>query len=404
MAEDSKFERVVVIVLDSAGIGEMPDAGKYGDSGAATFQHTAAAVGGLSMPVMQSLGLGRIAEIAGVDRVALPRGLCGKLSEVSAGKDTTTGHWEMMGLPVNQAFPVFPQGFPEEIVEPFVRMSGRGVLGNRPESGTKIIEELGAEHLETGKWILYTSADSVFQLAAHEEKIPLDELYSACRQARELLDTYRVGRVIARPFVGKPGAFERTYNRHDFSMAPFGPTVLTALEQAGVDVVGVGKIKDIYAGVGVTRAIVTSGNLDGMRQIAELLSDVERGLIFANLVDFDMRFGHRRNPKGYASALEEFDQALGPIMEKLEARDLLMLTADHGCDPTFTAHTDHTREFVPLIAWSPAFEAGADLGTRDTFADLGATVAWALGVEWDGPGSSCLPWPRKNGGDANENE
>ncbi len=404
MTEESTFKRVLVIVLDSAGIGELPDAANYGDSGAATFQNTAAAVSGLTMPVMQSLGLGRIAEIAGIERVSRPRGLCGKLAEMSAGKDTTTGHWEMMGLPVSEPFPVFPKGFPAEIVEPFVNKTGRGVLGNRPESGTKIIEELGAEHLETGKWILYTSADSVFQLAAHEEKIPLDELYSACRWAREFLDAYRVGRVIARPFIGKPGAFERTYNRHDFSVVPTGPTVLTALEQAGIEVVGVGKIKDIYAGVGVTRGIATSGNRDGMRQTAKLLTEVERGLIFVNLVDFDMRFGHRRNPQGYARALDEFDAALGPMMGKLGAKDLLLLTADHGCDPTFMAHTDHTREYVPLLAWSPAFGAGADLGTRDTFADLGATVAWALGVEWQGPGQSCLPWPGKGGGDTNENE
>ncbi|HUU03949.1 MAG TPA: phosphopentomutase [Myxococcota bacterium] len=404
MTEESTFDRVLVIVLDSAGIGELPDAANYGDSGAATFQHTAAAVGGLAMPVMQSLGLGRIAEIAGIERVSRPLGLCGKLAEISAGKDTTTGHWEMMGLPVGEPFPIFPKGFPAEIVEPFVKETGRGVLGNRPESGTKIIEELGAEHLETGKWILYTSADSVFQLAAHEEKIPLDELYSACRWARGFLDAYRVGRVIARPFIGKPGAFERTYNRHDFSVVPTGPTVLTALEQAGIDVVGVGKIKDIYAGVGVTRGLVTSGNRDGMRQTVELLSDVERGLIFVNLVDFDMRFGHRRNPQGYARAFEEFDAALGPMMEKLGAKDLLLITADHGCDPTFMAHTDHTREYVPLVAWSPAFGAGADLSTRDTFADLGATVAWALGVEWVGPGHSILPRPGREGGDTNEDE
>jgi phosphopentomutase len=272
-----------------------------------------------------------------------------------------------------------------------VEATGRGVLGNRAASGTKIVEELGEEHLRTGDWILYTSADSVFQLAAHEELVPLEELYQACQTARKQLDPWRVGRVIARPFVGQPGSFSRTYNRHDYSMAPDGPIVLEALQQAGVQVTGVGKIRDIYAGVGVSKSITTEGNVDGLDRLATLLDEKTTGLIFANLIDFDMRFGHRRNPSGYAHSLEEFDHGLQRLMERMTPDDLLLITADHGCDPTFDSHTDHTREYVPVIMWSPRFTAGGDLGTRETFADLGATAADALGAEWYGPGRSFLP-------------
>jgi len=391
MAATGDFDRVVLIVLDSVGIGALPDADKYGDAGSATLPNIAEAVGGLSLPNMQKLGLGGIANIQGVEPAETPQGLFGKIAEKSAGKDTTTGHWEMMGLIVSEPFPVYPDGFPDEIVNPFIQATGRGILSNRPASGTQIIEQLGAEHLKTGKWILYTSADSVFQLAAHEEKIPLDELYDACKKARKLLDPFRVGRVIARPFVGEIGSFKRTYNRHDFSMVPDGPIVLTALQQASVEVIGVGKIDDIYAGVGVDRSVATSGNADGLKKIAKLLGEVKKGFIFINLVDFDMLYGHRRNPEGYAKALEAFDLALGPILEQTGKKDLVLITADHGCDPTFAAHTDHTREYIPLLIWSAAFSSGRDLGTRETFADLGATVAAALGVEWDGPGQSCLP-------------
>ena len=391
MALAADFDRVVLIVLDSVGIGALPDADKYGDAGAATLPHIAEAVGGLNLPNMQKLGLGGIAKIKGVEPADSPQGLFGKIAEKSAGKDTTTGHWEMMGLVVSEPFPVYLEGFPDEIVEPFIKATGRGVLGNLAASGTQIIEQLGAEHLETGKWILYTSADSVFQLAAHEEKIPLDELYDACKKARKLLDPFRVGRVIARPFVGEVGSFKRTYNRHDFSMLPDRPTVLNALQQASVEVIGVGKIDDIYAGQGVDRSVATSGNADGIKETAKLLEEVKKGFIFINLVDFDMLYGHRRNPEGYAKALEAFDLALGPILSQTNEKDLVMITADHGCDPTFSAHTDHTREYIPLLIWSAAFASGQDLGIRETFADLGATVAAALGVEWDGPGLSCLP-------------
>ncbi len=379
------------MVLDSVGIGALPDAGEYGDAGAATLQNAAQAVGGLSLPNLQRLGLGCIAPVLGVDPVDHPTGYFGKMAEQSQGKDTTSGHWELMGLVVEEPFSVFPDGFPPEIVDPFVQATGRGVLGNRPASGTRIIEELGQEHLDTGDWILYTSADSVFQLAAHEEKVPLSELYAACQAAREQLNPWRVGRVIARPFVGQAGAFTRTYNRHDYSMSPDGPIVLETLQRAGIPVVGVGKIRDIYAGTGVDRSVTTEGNQDGLDRLAALLDERTPGLVFANLVDFDMRFGHRRNPSGYAHALEEFDRGLSRLMERVTADDLLLITADHGCDPTYTAHTDHTREFVPVIMWSPRFTAGGDLGTRETFADLGATVADALGVEWFGPGRSFLP-------------
>jgi len=397
MAPRGTFQRAVVIVLDSVGIGEMPDAARYGDAGAATLQHIAEAVGGLELPCLASLGLGCIDRISGVAPVERPAGWWGKLAEASAGKDTTTGHWELMGLPVHEPFPVFPDGFGAEIVDPFVAATGRGVLGNKAASGTVIIEELGPEHLQTGDWILYTSADSVFQLAAHEEKIPLKELYAACAKARDMLDAHRVGRVIARPFVGSPGAFERTYNRHDYSMQPDGPTVLTALQAAGLQVTGVGKINDIYAGVGVDRSQPTSGNRDGVEQTRRLLGEVKKGLVFVNLVDFDMRYGHRRNARGYADALQEFDELLPGLMEELGEGDLLLLTADHGCDPTFDSHTDHTREYVPALMWSPAFGGGGGLGTRDTFADLGATVADALGVQWDGPGTSFLPGEQGQG-------
>ncbi len=390
-AEDVDARRAVVLVIDSAGIGALPDAAAYGDEGAATWQNTAAAVGGLRCPTLERLGLGRVAPIQGLEATPTPAGFAGRLAEVSPGKDTTTGHWELMGLELDTPFALYPHGFPPEIVEPFVARTGRPVLGNRAASGTAILEELGAEHLRTGAWILYTSADSVFQLAAHEEKVPLEELYAACRAARELLDRHRVGRVIARPFLGRPGAFERTYHRHDFSMRPDRPTVLDALGAAGVPVVGVGKIADIFAGAGVPRNVGTEGNADGLRKTRALLDEVPRGLVFANYVDTDMVFGHRRNPAGYARALEEIDAALPGLQAALRPADLLLVTADHGCDPTFGAHTDHTREYVPLVAWSPALGRGGDLGTRRSFADVGASVADWLGVRWDGPGASILP-------------
>jgi phosphopentomutase len=311
------------------------------------------------------------------------------MQEKSRGKDTTTGHWEMMGVIVDEPFATFPGGLPEEILKPFRERTGRGVLGNKPASGTTILDELGEAQLKTGDWIVYTSADSVFQIAAHEEKIPLAELYRASEIAREILDSHRVGRVIARPYVGKPGAFTRTYNRKDFSMQPSGPMVLDALAAAGVPVVGIGKIEDIYAGRGIQRSVHTEGNADGVEKIREELSRTERGLLFANLVDFDMLYGHRNDTPGYARALEAFDAALPRITQALGPRDLLLITADHGNDPT-TPSTDHSREYVPILSYGPGVKRGVDLGVRGSFADLGATVAEVFSIKWSGPGESFL--------------
>lgn len=388
--KNSKTKRALVIVLDSAGIGELPDAQNYGDSGAATLPHIYDQVPDIHTPNLGALGLGHITPLRGLRADGPPEGCYGKMAERSAGKDTTTGHFELMGLELKHPFQTFPGGFPEELLGAFRQATGRGILGNKTASGTAIIEELGPEHLATGDWIVYTSADSVFQLAAHEERVPLAELYAACEKARALCDRYRIGRVIARPFVGQPGAFTRTYNRHDYSMPPSAPTVLDALQKRGVPVTGVGKIRDIFAGVGVDRSFATHGNAEGIEQTLALLKEQKTGLVFVNLVDFDMVYGHRRNAQGYARALEEFDRALPDIRAALTKDDLLFITADHGCDPTFLSHTDHTREYVPLLVASPRFSSGVPLGTRSSYADLGATVAQALSVPWDGAGKSFL--------------
>ena len=378
-------------MLDSVGIGDAPDAADYGDEGSNTLGNLARTVGGLHLPTLQRLGIGNLTTIEGVPPDNAPSGAFGRMTERAAGKDTMVGHWEMMGQVRDRPFPTYPNGFPQEIIDEFERRTGRPVIGNRAASGTVIIDELVEQQAELGAWIVYTSADSVFQVAAHEEKISLEELYAACRTAREILDPWRVGRVIARPFVGEPGAFQRTYNRQDFSLAPTGPTVLGALRRDGVPVIGVGKIHDIFAGRDIDRSIHTEGNHDGMERTTALLAELERGFVFTNLVDFDMRFGHRRNPQGYARALQQLDADLPPLLDKMQERDLLLICADHGCDPTFTAHTDHTREYVPLLLWSPRWSHGAGLGIRSTFADLGATVAAALGTAWPGPGRSFLP-------------
>lgn len=382
-------DRVVLLVLDSVGVGSAPDAADFGDEGADTLGNIARAVGGLELPNLRSLGLGHIAEIPGVEPVERPRAAAGRATEVSAGKDTTTGHWELAGLRIDAPFPTFPDGFPPEILEPFAEATGRGVLGNRAASGTVILEELGVEHLETGKWIVYTSADSVFQIAAHEERIPLDELYAACREARRILDPWQVGRVIARPFVGDgPGDFRRTVRRRDFSLPPPGPTVLEQVADAGLPVASVGKISDIFAGRGITSKRPTESNLDGIRATVEALDGLDRGLVVTNLIDFDSLYGHRRDPEGYARCLEECDRALPPLLEAIDPeRDVLILTADHGNDPTWSG-TDHTREQVPILVFGPASAAGVDLGVRETFADVGATVAHLLGVQAPPHGTS----------------
>jgi phosphopentomutase len=387
----SPLRRIFVLVLDSLGVGALPDAGRFGDAGTHTLDHLAEAAGGLAVPRLAALGLGAIEGVHAVPRAERPEGCYGRMAELSPGKDTSTGHWEMMGCPLERAFPVFPEGFPEEVIDEFVRRCELpGVLWNRPASGTEVIERLGVEHLASKKPIVYTSADSVFQIAAHEEAFGLERLYRCSAVAREILDPLGVGRVIARPFVGEPGSFRRTYNRRDYSLPPPRETVLDRLTAAGVPVVGVGKIHDIFAGRGVARSVHTEGNEDGMRATLELARELERGLVFVNLVDFDMLYGHRRDAAGYRRALESFDRELVALERVLRPGDLLVLTADHGNDPTFVRTTDHTREYVPLLAEGPGLARGVDLGTRESFADLGATVAEALGLARRGPGRSFL--------------
>ncbi|MEX1023717.1 MAG: phosphopentomutase [Planctomycetota bacterium] len=380
--------RVFLIVADSLGVGALPDAERFGDVGTHTLDHVVESVESLDVPRLSALGLGNVPGVRRLGRVATPAAAFGRMAEVSAGKDTSTGHWEMMGVVVPTAFPTFPEGFPRALVEAFVERAGLdGVLGNEVASGTEIIERLGPEHLRTGRPILYTSADSVFQLAAHEEHFGLERLLDCCRVARELLDEHHVARVIARPFVGAPGGFERTYNRRDFSLEPTETSSLVRLDRAGVPVIGVGKIQDIFAGVGVPRSVHTEGNRDGMAKTTELARTLENGLVFVNLVDFDMLFGHRRDPVGYARALEEFDRDLVAFERHLRPDDVVFVTADHGNDPTFTATTDHTREYVPVLAFGERVRA-AQLGTRASFADLGATVEELFGLVPGGPGAS----------------
>ncbi len=382
--------RVILIILDSVGVGSAPDSHCFGDQGCNTLAHTADAVGGLNLPNLGRLGLGNIIPIQGVAPVSQPLAAYGRMQEKSPGKDTTTGHWEMMGLVLEQGFPTYPHGFPVEVIAEFERLIGRKTLGNKVASGTVIIEELGREHLQTGYPIVYTSADSVFQIAAHEEIIPLDLLYQMCQTAREMLTgEHAVGRVIARPFVGEPGSFTRTAHRHDYSLEP-PEHILDHLIADGCRVVGIGKIKDIFAGRGVTDSSPTSGNQEGVDKILIALQDGSRGLIFANLVDFDQLYGHRNDPAGYAQALEDFDRRLSEIIGVMSQEDLLIITADHGCDPT-TPGTDHTREYVPLLVYGADIRP-ADLGTRSTFADVGQSVADHLGVATKNmAGKSFLP-------------
>jgi len=386
------LSRAFVLVLDSLGVGALPDTVGSGDEGAHTLDHLVASNGGLEAPRLIELGLGMIEGVTSLPRPDSPQAAFGRCMERSPGKDTSTGHWEMMGCQLDLAFPVYPTGFGVEIIQPFIERAGLdGVLGNKAASGTIILDELGAEHVETGKPIVYTSADSVFQIAAHEEHFGLERLYEICRVAREILDPLGVGRVIARPFVGADGAWERTYNRRDFSLEPPTETVLDRLAAAGQPVVGVGKIEDIYAGRGVTESLHSEGNTDGMARLTERAQTLDEGLLFINLVDFDMLYGHRRDAVGYARALETFDQELVRFEESLRPGDLVILTADHGNDPTFEDGTDHTREYVPVLAYGPDLATGVDLGTRATFADMGATVEEHLGLEPVGPGTSFLP-------------
>lgn len=383
-----RVNRVVLIVLDSVGAGALPDADRYGDAGSNTLANMARAVGGLRLPHMGRMGLGRITDILGVPPDPAPIGAFGRMAEASAGKDTTIGHWELMGIYSPRPLPTYPNGFPPDLMRRFERAIGRETLGNYPASGTEIIKELGEEHMGTGKPIVYTSADSVFQIAAHEGIIPIEELYAMCRVARALLTgEHNVGRVIARPFVGEPGHFTRTERRQDFSAPPPAPTVLDHLTEAGISVIAVGKIEDIFAGQGISEAAHTKDNADGVDQTLAYMERLEHGFIFANLVDFDMVYGHRNNAEGYARALEAVDARLPEFQARLRAGDVLVLTADHGCDPT-TPSTDHSREYVPLLVAGPQVRGGVDLGTRPTFADLGATVADWFGVPGTGFGAS----------------
>jgi phosphopentomutase len=386
----NRFERVVWIVLDSVGIGPLPDAADYGDVGRTTLGHIAESRP-LALPVLARMGLGNIVPLAHLPPAMKPTGAYGKGATHSPGKDTTTGHWEMAGVWLDQAFPIYPQGFPRELIEEFEREIGRKTIGNKPASGTEIIKELGDEHVRTGKPIVYTSGDSVFQVAAHEDVIPISELYRMCEIARKLLDgPHRVGRVIARPFAGPRGAYVRTVRRHDYAVDPPRPMLLDVLKERGVPAFGVGKIHDIYNGRGVEDYVTTKSNADGMEKMSEALRARARGLVFCNLVDFDMLYGHRKDVEGFARSLEEFDNALEQFLPQLRAADLLIITADHGCDPDPRwATTDHSREYVPILAYSPGSAGGLNLGIRATLADMGQTVAENFGA-WIPHGESFL--------------
>jgi phosphopentomutase len=376
-------KRVFLIVLDGVGVGELPDAPNYGDQGSNTLGNLSKAVGGMTLPFLEQAGLGKLTDIQGVAPDIIS-GVYGKMAEVSPGKDTTTGHWEMAGLILPNPFPVYPNGFPAEIIAKFEAETGRGVLGNKTASGTKIIDELGPEHLKTGSLIVYTSADSVFQIAAHEELVPLEELYRYCEIARRILQgEHGVGRVIARPFLGKPGGFYRTAGRKDFSLKPIAPIVLDRIKDAGMTVFGVGKIEDIFAWQGLTDSNHTHNNQETLAFISELIGKDFQGLVFANCVDFDMLYGHRNDTEGFYNALKEVDNWLEVNTPKLREGDLLIITADHGCDPT-TVSTDHSREYTPLLILGPGLPQGVNLGVRKTFADIAASLC-----EW----FNLEPWP-----------
>jgi phosphopentomutase len=371
--------RACVIVLDAVGAGELPDAGEYGDAGSNTLANVAKAVGGLDLPMMEALGLGNVEALEGCPPQPGAPAVAGRLVERSKGKDTTTGHWELMGVVTAQPFPTYPHGFPHDVIDPFMHRTGRGVLGNKPASGTEIIQELGEEHQQTGKWIVYTSADSVFQIAAHEETVPLEELYDACKIARETLTgKHAVGRVIARPFTGSPGNYVRTPNRHDYSLEPSRPNYLSLVRAAGKTVHGVGKIFDIFAGCDIDESHPTKSNLEGIEQTERLLRELDDGLIFTNLVETDMLWGHRNDPVNFHRCLQDFDRRLPDLLDALRPGDLLVITSDHGCDPT-TPSTDHSREHAMLMLYVEGRNAAGQIHEGE-FADVGATVnAWLGG-------------------------
>lgn len=384
------MKRAIVLVMDSVGIGELPDAHKYGDQGSDTLGNIAAQVKGFSLPNLQGLGLGNIQGAKGFTKVNNPIASFGKMKERSAGKDTTTGHWELMGIVLEKPFPTYPHGFPLDLIEKFEEAIGVSTLGNIPASGTEIIEELGEEHIRKGFPIVYTSADSVFQIAAHEEIIPPERLYEMCRIARSILiGDHAVGRVIARPFIGEPGSFERTRKRQDFSLDPIYETVLENAVQQGLEVKAVGKIIDIFNNKGITQAIHTKDNMDGVDRTINFIKEDFEGIIFTNLIDFDMLYGHRNDVDGYARALVELDGRIPEILGVLKEDDILIITADHGCDPTRPG-TDHSREYVPLLVYGIGLRQNIDLGIRDTFADLGATISEFLGIPAPREGRSFL--------------
>ncbi len=381
------MKRVFLIVLDSFGIGALPDAAAFGDTGANTLRSCAKSKY-LQIPNLIAAGLGNICGVSCLPKTETPTAAYGRMAEQSVGKDTTIGHWELAGLVSEQPLPVYPNGFPEEILQPFREKTGRGVLVNAPWSGTEVIEAFGGQHMQTGDLIVYTSADSVFQIAAHEETVPVEQLYEYCRIARKLLQgKHGVGRVIARPFTGKPGSFTRTANRHDFSLEPTKETLLDAAKKAGLASIGVGKIYDIFAGKGLTEYVYNKSNAQGMAHAMDYAKKAWAGLCFVNLVDFDMLYGHRRDTDGYAKALSEFDAWLPGFLEALDQEDVVLITADHGCDPGFAPSTDHTREFVPVLALGKGI-APCNLGTRESFADVAATVAGLLNVPFKTPGKS----------------
>lgn len=366
--------RVILIVLDSVGIGELPDADLYGDSGSNTLGNIAGKVKGFKLKNLEALGLANIDSNIGLKNAERPKGCYGRAMEISPGKDTTTGHWEIAGVTLEQPFPTFPNGFPQELVEAFEKSIGAKTLGNEVASGTEIIARLGDKHIETGFPIIYTSADSVFQIAAHEEVIPLHKLYEMCEKARTLLrGEYAVGRVIARPFLGTSGSYKRTSNRRDFSLKPIKKTMLEVIAESGMNVIAVGKIEDIFAGVGITEAVHTKNNMEGVDKTLEYMASAKKGLIFTNLVDFDMLYGHRNDINGYANALQEFDNRLPEIIGSMKDSDVLVITADHGCDPT-TESTDHSREHIPILIYGENIKKGVNIGTRTGFCDIGATV------------------------------
>lgn len=397
------LKRALIIILDGCGVGELPDAGAYGDRGSNTLGNLSRAVpGGLRLPNLQKLGLGNITPMAGVAPEASPGAWCGKMAELSAGKDSTSGHWELAGLVTEKPFPTYPRGFPPEVLEPLKKAIGRGVLGNKAASGTEIIRELGDEHVRTGRPIVYTSADSVLQIACHQEVVPLELLYDWCRKARGIMSGgHAVGRVIARPFVGEPGNYQRVGgNRKDFSLEPPRPTLLDRVKESGRQVVGIGKICDLYAGRGLTECVHSESNPDGMVKFLKAIPGLKQGLLMMNLVEFDMTWGHRNDVPGFASGLRDFDAWLPRLLEATGRGDALFITADHGNDPT-TPSTDHSREYVPLLAYGPELAPGRDLGIRGSMSDLGATVAEALGIGalesgasfWKEISGGSGPWP-----------